>query len=367
MQAGNKGKSKGKKGSANNFIVKAGGRNVEVVPFTPPKFAHDDPQAYKYLEENGYVVISNVATKDEVAHGIDLFWKYMKHAHPKIDREDISTWNSNWPQWSATGIIAADGIGQSEFAWFARGLPNVKKIFSNIWDGEEDLLVSFDAAGVVRPIEYNPDWTTRGGWFHFDQNGYQKKGLHCVQGLLNFLPSGGTDGGLTVVPRTHLLFDKLFASRADICDKFGSDFVMLTKQGVVPEIWNDPQYYPVKLCLDPGDFALWDSRVAHCNHPPSPKKELPKPDIRRLVSYVCMTPVQAAKKNKKELLQQRLEAFRDGLTTSHWPHEYQPRGRVSQEQPEFFLNAHQKALLVGNERTAALGDGPLSSKNVPFV
>lgn len=73
---------------------------------------------------------------------------------------------------------------------------------------------------VLDSARYNPDWVTRGGWFHFDQNGYQKKGRHCVQGLLNYLPSGPIDGGLVVVPKTHLLFDKLFANRTDMCDKY---------------------------------------------------------------------------------------------------------------------------------------------------
>jgi len=347
--------------------VKAGGKNVEVIPFVPPKFDVSDPLAYKYLEDNGYVVLHNVATPEEIQHGQELFWKYMNASFPAIQRDNISTWgNNNWPKWSETGIICGDGIGNSEFTWFCRGIPKMKEIFSTIWE-TDDLVVSMDAAGVTRPLEYNPDFVTRGGWFHFDQNGYQRKGRHCVQGLLNFLPSGPKDGGLTLVPRTNNLFDTLFATKDNLCDKFGSDFVKLTKPGLVPEIWNNPEYYPIKLCLDPGDFAMWDSRTAHCNHPASPQAKLPKPEIRRLVSYICMTPLSHAKKNRKELIDERLRAFRDGLTTSHWPHEYQPRGKECKSQPEFFLNNHQKALLVGKDRAASLGEGPLSSKNVPFV
>jgi len=87
----------------------------------------------------------------------------------------------------------ADGIGNSEFTWFCRGIPKIKQIFSTMWNGEEDLVVSMDAAGVTRPPEYNADYTTLGGWFHFDQNGYHKKGFHCAQGLLNFLPRYGVE------------------------------------------------------------------------------------------------------------------------------------------------------------------------------
>lgn len=351
---------------AGGALVNAGGRKVEVKDFTPPKFDVNDPAGYQYLEDNGYAVFKDVATKEELDHGYELFWKFMQHSFPAVKRDNLNTWDkSNWPKWGETGVINGDGIGNSEFSWFSRGLPKVKTIFSTIWNSD-DLFVSMDAAGVTRPLEYNPDWTTRGGWFHFDQNGYQKKGRVCVQGLLNYLPSGPTDGGFTVIPKTHLLFDQLFATRNDLCDKFGGDFVKITKPNFLPEIWENKQYAPVKINLDPGDFILWDSRAGHCNHPAYPQPKLPKPDLRRLVSYICMTPVTAAKKNRKELIEQRMEAFRDNLTTSHWPHEYQPRGRPCTDQPEFFLNPHQKALLVGNDKAATMGTGPLSSKNVPL-
>ncbi len=31
------------------------------------------------------------------------------------------------------------------------------------------------------------------------------------------------------------------------------------------ELWQKHQ--AIKLCLDAGDFAMWDSRTVHCNHP----------------------------------------------------------------------------------------------------
>ena len=86
-----------------------------------------------------------------------------------------------------------------------------------------------------------------------------------------------------MIPKTHDLFDKLFASRTDLCDKYpscpstspllpfpyaplllvykkltlhiyGSDFVKITKPGMLPEIWDNKEYNPIKLCLDPGNL-----------------------------------------------------------------------------------------------------------------
>jgi len=352
-----------KKGKNDYYSVEAGGKVHTVVPFAPPKFAIDDPKAYQYLNENGYAVIANVATNEELEQGKQLYWKYMNEGFPNVKKDDINTWgNDNWPKWGATGIIQADGAGQSEFQWYVRGLPNIKRIFSNVWDGEDDLLVSFDSLGMARPPEYNPDWATRGGWFHFDQNGYSKPGRHCVQGLLNFLPSGPKDGGFVVVPRTHFVFDHIFATRKGLTSDDDNDFVRITKKGMVPEIWSDPQYYPIKLCIDPGDFVLWDSRTAHCNHPVAPRDWAHStPELRRLVSYVCMTPLRLAN-NRKQLLENRLYGFKNGLTTSHWPQQYQPRGEENRKHPEFFLDDHQKSLLLGKDKARSLGDQPLSSK-----
>ncbi len=64
--------------------------------------------------------------------------------------------------------------------WHTRTLPKVKPAFEKIWK-TDDLLVSFDGCGVFRPPEYNPEWRTNGGWYHIDQNVYNKKGRHAVQ------------------------------------------------------------------------------------------------------------------------------------------------------------------------------------------
>lgn len=66
------------------------------------------------------------------------------------------------------GIINDHGIGQSEFLWYIRGNPNIKKIFSSIWNSDE-LFVSFDGAGCYRNWHRNPQWKTESGWYHCDQ------------------------------------------------------------------------------------------------------------------------------------------------------------------------------------------------------
>ena len=66
------------------------------------------------------------------------------------------------------GLLNGRGIGQSEFLWFIRGNPNVKHVFSRIWNSNE-LCVSFDGAGCFRDWRLNEQWKTSGAWYHCDQ------------------------------------------------------------------------------------------------------------------------------------------------------------------------------------------------------
>lgn len=46
-------------------------------------------------------------------------------------------------------------------------------------------------------------------------------------------------------------------------------------------------------------------------------QDKPKNELLRVVSYVCMTPKSLA---SETVLRARRQAFRNGVTTGHWPH-----------------------------------------------
>lgn len=56
---------------------------VKIIPQSPPKFKHTDPEARKYFEENGYVVFPRLASDEEVSHAIDLFWNHLENESKK--------------------------------------------------------------------------------------------------------------------------------------------------------------------------------------------------------------------------------------------------------------------------------------------
>eukprot|EP00026_Physarum_polycephalum_P011280 Phypoly_transcript_11487.p1 GENE.Phypoly_transcript_11487~~Phypoly_transcript_11487.p1 ORF type:complete len:361 (+),score=62.25 Phypoly_transcript_11487:73-1155(+) len=341
----------------NYWLLSVGGKKVNLEPLHPQKFACDDPKALEYLNEHGYVVFKDVATKEEVEELTNLFWENMSiESEGRIKREDMSTWqNYAWQGYVKAGIMGNYGLPHSKFMWRARALPSVHRLFQTIWEND-DLLVSFDGCGTFRPPEYEDRWKTQRGWFHVDQNGYVKQGKQAVQGLLNLMPNGPDDGGLVVIPKSVHAFEKIFKSHKNLCDYYGPDYAELNGNHI-KELW-ESDLQPVKICLDQGDFACWDSRTVHCNHPAQvlPLKE--GAYLRRLVAYICMTPTSSVtKKVLEKIVDNRATMFNGGYGGSHWPHEMHDTSSgdytfASGNTPA--LTMHQWQLVVGKEHASKI-------------
>eukprot|EP00004_Rigifila_ramosa_P024702 TRINITY_DN7237_c1_g1_i2.p1 TRINITY_DN7237_c1_g1~~TRINITY_DN7237_c1_g1_i2.p1 ORF type:complete len:275 (-),score=42.07 TRINITY_DN7237_c1_g1_i2:78-902(-) len=229
---------------------------------------------------------------------------------------------SGWPA-MGSGVVAENGIGQSDFMHFLRGLQPLYNIFSAIWKTPR-LSVSFDGCGVFRPPEWTPAWRqSPKRWYHVDQNPY-RLGLACYQGLMNLKESGPLDGGLIVVPGSHKnhdnLRDNLNLPHTPTLSQKMKDFCKLPPE-YVNQFGNG-----LKLCLKPGDFVVWDSRTIHCNEPPHSlythsHTDVSCFDLRRLVAYITMSPLSLS---LPHVIHSRKQAVTDGVTTTHWPHFFQP-------------------------------------------
>eukprot|EP01128_Nolandella_sp_AFSM9_P011892 TRINITY_DN8794_c0_g1_i1.p1 TRINITY_DN8794_c0_g1~~TRINITY_DN8794_c0_g1_i1.p1 ORF type:complete len:281 (+),score=41.97 TRINITY_DN8794_c0_g1_i1:2-844(+) len=260
----------------NSRVPRKGWLPPEPTPTVVPRFLVGDPAGYRYLEENGYVVFANVASNEEQKHGIDLAWKFLEDLPFGIERSNEKSWDTeSWPDPFGKGIVSGQGIGQSEFLWFCRGLESVQEIYRNIWKVDE-LITSFDGMCFHRPMEINRSWLTDSpSWYHIDQNGIYKPNRLCVQGFLNFFESGLTDGGLVVVPKSHTIFEEIFKARPTLANS--GDFVNIAGDR---SLWEGEikaaNLSPIKVCAQAGDFVLWDSRTIHCNAPATTERPLPK-------------------------------------------------------------------------------------------
>lgn len=273
----------------------------------------------KHLEEQGFVVLTNVASHATCDAMRACFWDW---ASPFSTADDPASWAS-LPAHDYTGIIAGHGIGQSQFAWHARSIPGVRRAFAAIWR-DDDVITSFDGANVFRPFREpsgSAGLRTASGWWHVDQ-GARKRGRHAVQGALSLTASSAATGGLAVRPGSHKAHDELLSRFPESTQ----DFVVL------PE--GDPvlQQYPGVLVVNPpGSLLLWDSRCVHCNSPALVDSEIQgAPQLLRLVAYVCMTP---RKRADADTLAARRLAVDQGATTTHWPHELRITSRASPGQP----------------------------------
>lgn len=197
------------------------------------------------------------------------------------------------------------------FVWESRMEPKVQEAFSKLWETDE-LLCSFDGMNITLPRQKDLKWSP---WPHCDQS-HHRKGMQCVQGLLNFQPNGPKDGGLIIMKCSSKLFDQFFSETREQDDHEdkppeGSDFrdLFLSKEEDV-QWFKDHGCEMIKTNLEPGDLALWDSRTMHyaC---------FPQGDRIRHVQYVCMTPAKFAKQKD---LEQKATLFKRWHGTTHWPH-----------------------------------------------
>lgn len=271
------------------------------------RFAWDDPKMLEHLDSEGYVVVKQVADKEELDRAEELLWHFMSD-NAGWKRRDPTTWtDASLTKCSANGlangIVNKCGAGQSDLSWLVRTNANVRRVFESVWKTSE-LLTSYDGFGLFRPWHHGFP-KTLGGWFHVDQ-GRLKSGQQCVQGLMSLYDQDATTGGLIVIPGSHKHFDSIAADAED-----DSDFIQLPRESPV---WSMPHRL-VTCCA--GDFILWDSRCVHCNTPAVEQPTSPPGRLLRCVVYVCMTPKAWA---TEETLERRRKGYEMRMTTSHWPH-----------------------------------------------
>lgn len=309
-----------------------------------------------FLEKYGYVVLYGVLEPTELEEAKDLFYTWLEQVpYNTFDRADPSTWEDhNFPASPTTGIIGGQGIGQSDFLWFLRTRPRVRDAFARLWGRPRaQLICSFDGANAFRPWREleRPEWRTRGGWYHVDQNAENEggRGKVCVQGLVNIYPCSELSGGLTVVPGSHKHHERLGKLKG-------------ARGHFVPvQDWSPLESEPKLVTCEAGDLCLWDSRTVHCNTPGKLEETVATESARsqehlsseakgvatkyqghrgaatepaadpasmpaggkdsvellRIAAYICMTPREFA---TDEVLEARQACFAENKGSTHWPH-----------------------------------------------
>ena len=277
------------------------------------RFEVGDPLACNYLDREGFVVFRNVLAQSEADRAMALLWDYLEGLGTGIDRSRIDTWDDDrWPTTVHGAILPSYGIGHAAAQWYIRDIPNLKKAFAQVW-GSDDLLVSFDGVTIWRPWTYNPAWRTNEGnsWLHIDQHPVGRPGKHCVQGLVNLLPTSESTGGNVVVPGSHKRFQNIPDDYAERLARIHPSIDHFRFPNDDPGLKGSK---PIMAEMSAGDLLLWDSRTIHCSAPGTKEMKTTE-QLLRAASLVCMMP---RSKSNPEVIAKRKLAVEALTSTTNW-------------------------------------------------
>ena len=250
------------------------------------------------LEKQGYLIVENVLTPEEVETAKAAFYEWKKTI-PNLDHFH-KTCNPH-------GIFKCHEVGHQWFAWYIRTRPSVRKVFEELWDTDE-LVTGFDGSGHIPKL-----WVKKDNcWTHTDQ-APDKKGLYCYQSLVALTTN--SERTLVVYEGSNNLHEKY-------CKEKGL-------KGTKNWAKIDPAYLETMkdkrriLTIPAGAMAIWDSRTFHQNQYGKPASE------ERIVQYVCMLP-KASPLNTEAIKKKRRKYFEERRTTSHWPYPMIVNGKQPQ-------------------------------------
>jgi ectoine hydroxylase-related dioxygenase (phytanoyl-CoA dioxygenase family) len=271
-----------------------------------PKGKYNDWRAD--LLEHGYAVVKQAIPTERAINYQEKAYKWIKSFDTELDFNKPETWiKENLPVQSKINTFGTYGVVHEKFMWDARMEPGVLNAFAHLW-GTDELLASFDSLNVTFPnrkdVSRNPPWE------HIDQSPL-RRGMHCVQGIINLSPSGPEDGGLVIYPGTHKYNDEFFDTQTDKSTWKKRDVYKFSREQL--EWFKAKGCKPLKVCSEPGDLILWDSRTVHYGSEPT---ELSS-QIRTVI-YAAFTPARLA---SEEALEMKRKIFSTWGGTTHWPHD----------------------------------------------
>ncbi|KAJ0336040.1 hypothetical protein COL26b_012697 [Colletotrichum chrysophilum] len=282
------------------------------------------------LREKGFCVIKGAIPKDRANDYQHKAHDWLLSFGKGLKLDDPQTWTeSNFPLTNKIRVYHGYCVAHERFMWDARMEPVVLDAFSRLW-GTDELLVSFDCLNITLPNR--PDLPARKAWEHIDQSP-MKRGVHCVQGIINLLPNGPEDGGLVVYPGSHKLNDEFFDTHPDVALlPNNKDVYLFSKEELA---WFENRgLRPHKVCADVGDLIMWDSRVIHYGSDPTPLG-----NTIRTAIYATYQPARLASPEQLALKKNKFEHF--GSTT-HWPYEHSTAGPTYAILPDGTRDSHDR-------------------------
>ncbi|OAA65645.1 Phytanoyl-CoA dioxygenase [Niveomyces insectorum RCEF 264] len=283
----------------------------------------------------GWTVVPKAISREKALAYADRGYDWLESWNLGFDRKDRSTYKTEKLPWYArSGLYARYGIGHEQFVWDIKSEPGVIGPFEKIW-GTHKLLVSFDGVNLSIPEKERPKTHPMfAPWSHVDQSPLRRH-FDCVQGIVNLLPNGPDDGGLMVLEGSSQYYNELW-DRFDH-KKPAEGWHEWAQQNVDEEMcqWLESKGCKwVKVCAEPGDLLLWDSRCIHYGAAPSSTNS-------RFAAYVCYKPEDMVPQEIKNL---RRELFEKKEGTTHDPAAPRHKPRLPPEEHASYAEALRRPL-----------------------
>ncbi|ORY25045.1 hypothetical protein BCR39DRAFT_590309 [Naematelia encephala] len=282
---------------------------VQLPPF---KYSHilDVPSEYgdwrDELAVKGWTIVKGAVPRERALQYREEAFKWLESFPLGFDRNDTSTWkNEHLPVHMKGGMFHGYGFPHESFVWDLRQEDGIIDAFAKIW-GSDELVTSFDAGSIMLPKR--TDVADAGKWEHIDQSRH-RRGFYCCQGIANLNENGPDDGGLMVLTGSSQLVEKYFDKFGRSGDRTWGPFDWYGFSDAEQQWFFDQGCEWVKVCADPGDLILWDSRTMHYNVRPTGERD-------RVCTYICMAPAKLLSDEDKLL---RKEAFHLERGTTHVP------------------------------------------------
>ena len=281
-------------------------------PITPLQQSRLE-QAARDLAKHGYAVIEGVLSPDACEATVSDVWRSIasltsKWAEP-IAHDKPATHRGTKFLPAMKGIIMAPpALSHCGAAWTARKA--AAPYFARL-HGTANLVASFDRINMMpAPCETCKPMQIK-NWLHSDQTPLLK-GLHSIQGYIDFKGTGPLDGGLVVADGSHLqhhalLFGEWGIDTADNWIPFFGDKAPANALDTIKQ-----RFVMHKVECTPGSLVLWDSRTFHQNEPPKMGGH------ERVVIYTSFQPLSAVPAAKLgAILAKRVDIFKARRATSH--------------------------------------------------
>ena len=249
---------------------------------------------WKFWIHNGYVIIKNAVSKEQVKRTADFLWEFEEK-----DPNNSKTWYAppraemQMKELTNTGMVE---VYNHQTLWDNRQVPKVHDAFADIW-GTGNLWCTIDRANLNFPLRPGFEYKA---FIHWDYDPDTQP--QNVQGVLALADQMDEEmGGFQCIPELFRTYDTWKLTQPETRDHFKPDTT-----GFVPE----------KIKMEAGDLLIFNSSEPHGIRANNSKDKV------RIAQYISMMP---AEEDNEPLREWRINSWKNRISPEGYAFPGDPR------------------------------------------